>query len=380
MAIRINDNSSAFVGRVEPSFGEFTASIEGDFTPAANDTYTGTLNRAMGSFTARFASLDWPLNGHALMGNYGISAQDRQTTDEPDGIPGLTWNSEKDVVIIQTLGWTNSGLNDLAAERLKRLKDANPATKILWYFLPAEVSKPDSLGINITTTENYNLINSGTRGNANWYQVDVNGNKVESQFDPPRVHRANAYVPQFNNNNSFGKTMIEQYFDEHLSMMLEVRSNGEQLFDLVDGLYWDALDSGLELTFLDGSNGSISIQPDQNRDGTAESRYGETIPPDQNNEDGYGGARMQRRGAITGLNYYQELFGPTKVMARNGSKDGLDYYLSQGDGSPYSDPPDTNEFYQQFDLSLRRILGLRFFELLPGFPGPNSATGFVANP
>lgn len=303
---------------------------------------------------------DWPLlGGFEFYGGYMISDQSGNFENDPAGLPSLDWNAEKDVLIIQTLGWRISGLLDSAAERIRRIKDINPDIKIGWYFLPAEVSKDTGVSSVGYPDEIYDLINSPTRGTTNWYQVDVDGNKLESQFDPPRIHRANAYVPQFNDNNSFGRTMIEQFWAEHEQAFTEVRANGERLIDLIDFAYWDALDSGLERTFADGSDGSIARAPDQNRDGSAEGRFSEDIPANVDDEDGYGGARMQRRGAMIGLREFESVFaGTNTLMWRNGTKDGI-LYTAQN----LSDPPDTNEFYQQFDGSIHeRInndLGLR---------------------
>lgn len=319
--------------------------------------FTNTVAVAVqNAVSAPAPAQDWPLNGWAMYGGYQISSQGEQFTDNPSGLPMLTWNTEKDVLIVQGLGWQDSTLLDTAAQRFKTFKDISPNSRLLYYYIasePTKVIQGSSVGYN---DEVRDLINSPTRGDSQtWYLRNGQGNLVESQFDPVLFHRANCYATQFQNNNSFGRNFAEQFLQEHYDNFSVTRSNGERIIDLLDGLYWDVVDAAPERVFVDGSNGATSEGIDQNQDGSEEGRFDETIPTPTTNEDGYGGARMHRRGIADWVSTFESIFAGTDfVLWGNGTNDGLFYDIG---GLSTGDSVDTSELYQLMDGTIHERIG-----------------------
>lgn len=341
MPIVIGAREDAQDGRIRPTMSPFTTSLEGSIGSTAD--IDGALQRSMGPFRSRFQDRSWPQNGWAMYGGYQISFQELQFIDEPGGVPNKTWNEEKDIMVIQGLGWRSDSLMEAAATRFQQFKENNPNSKLLYYWIASEPTKPSELGGGIVgyNDETYELINDETRGNTGWYLTDENGNLVESRFDATRFHRADCYAQQLQPVNSFNRTFVEQWIFEHYVSFIQQRPDG-RLLDYLDGVFWDVVPPLPEPVFLDGSNGNTSDSADYNRDGaitSLDSRGNETIPANPDDEDAYGAARIHRRGAVTWIPEMESAFSPAFSFWRNGTEDGIRF-----------DAGDVSTAYNQYEF------------------------------
>lgn len=334
MPIRIIDESDATVdGALGITAAGCSTSFVGAVTGVASND--GAINRTLDGATISLTDNPWPQNGDALYGGYITASQAKQFTTEPF----KSWNEQMDIFIVQGLGWRDNNVLDQAATYFNAYKQANPISKLGYYFIASEPTKPGSLGPTISgyNDEVYQLINAGPpRGTTDWYLRNPSGDLVESRFNPVLFHRANCYCVQFQTLNGNGSSFAAQFLLEHFLAFDQPRPAGK-LRDLTDFMFMDVVPPLPEPVFQDGSNGATSDSFDQNNDGAAETRNDETTPANPANENGYGGARMHRRGAKQWLDIFKTLFGPNYPLWCNGTEDGIRYDFNLSSGDPLQD-------------------------------------------
>lgn len=342
-------------GGVQPTMGEFTASLSGEHTLIADSD--GFLQRSLAPFTASFRDGErWPINGWALTGGYMISDANQLETE-----PYATWNAEKDLCITQGFG-PLPFIIEAFTRRYTYQKGINPNIKLLYYVDYTGV-RADNTGDVGWPDYNRDLMTSGTRGGGeSWWWHNTAGDRVTAPFAPTTDYEINQCV-QFLPNNSFGRNMPQQILFEMQEEGAKVNPEGVFL-DVWDGIYLDVVPPTYQQPIVFGQPG-VNTNVDLNEDGVAESRSDEDIPVDPNDEDGYGGARMHRRALVQFIDFAQNIFGGDIIVWRNASRDGLDY--TSGSLSTSTHPQTNSEYYQRWhggiqefsdlDIGLRRDLG-----------------------
>ena len=339
MPIHLQD-SSGVNGGIAPTMSSFTVSMTG-----ASDTQPdvdGSLNRSMGGFKVSFGDPTWPANSWFMTGGYQISNAGVQLVIEPY----LTDNATKDLCVCQMHGPYTGTVTSFTGH-YKNVKTINPNCKVGTYTSPSEVKKVESYvqGRVGWSTWTYELVNSGSRGNTQWYLRDENGNLVQSKFSSNNA-RMN-WCLQFLDDNSLGLNYAEQFFSEFFAQASVVNANGLFL-DYVDFIFLDVAPPRGQEVYEYSVSPLVEVRPDLNNDGSSDDDLdGEEIPADITDEDGYGGARMVRRGLVQWIPAFKNIWPPSMVLWRNSTRDGLDY--SSGPLGDSIHPLDQSAFYQAWE-------------------------------
>jgi hypothetical protein len=327
----------------------FTADVVAK--PATNDVDVTASLATMGlSGNNVFISAsvpNWPSNGWAMTGQSIFAA-----TDILQNEPYITWATERDLLFHQGLGWIHEGTNNAVTTRLKNLKDRNPNLKIILYTIfDTGLSTSDgsalSTGGGIGYQENMSdLLLSSSRSRPDWLLKSADDQQLYGSGGGERyAHRVQCYCTQFQTNNSFGRNLPEQVFHEHKTNFSVPRTDGV-LLDYIDGMFFDVIGPMPQKTW-DVNFQFYAGVGDLNNDGTNETKADETIPADPTNENGYGGARMYRRGIATvdrcWNTTFWNTFGSQMAWGGNVTEHGIKYDFELANATL-----STNEMYQTF--------------------------------
>lgn len=311
-------------------------------------TFRKSSNKLIrGGSTGVAAAGSWPENAWFLTGGYQISNADEQFVDEP----WLTYNAEKDVLIPQMFAPDRS--MEAFTGYYKNVKDYNPNIKILSYSSPSVVRKSEVYA-NGNSLVDYAYRVIVDAGESDWYLYDDAANLLQAKFSF-NYTRAN-WCLQFQTDNSSGRNYAEEYFQQWHDNATTSNANGFMI-DYIDGIYIDVAPPSPQEVYDYSSSPRTQSKPDFNNDGTADEDDEETIPDPITNEDGYGGARMERRGMVQWVDAFKGIFGSDFALFRNGTRDGLNYnWPSGGELKASTHAMTDSEFYQKWEGGNNEII------------------------
>lgn len=123
MAIRINDNSSNFVGKVSPTVDDFTSSLVGTFTSDNTAVIDGNINRALGKFRASFKDG----SEHPKSKNGFCHVQKNSVSKIHDNTDPLYLVARcADLIQAQELGWFNASGRSNTLPLFQDIIESNP--------------------------------------------------------------------------------------------------------------------------------------------------------------------------------------------------------------------------------------------------------------
>ena len=273
-----------------------------------------------------------PVNGWAMQAGYQIA-----NLDQFDSDPEKTWNAEKDLLVIPGRALNHTQTIQAHITRIQGLKAINPRLRVMMYTNPGQVRK--TYATQAASSGHFwrgTLINSGTRGDDDWYAKDVNGNKVEHKFNSNdnKANEADHLIPT----NSFGRTYAEQSWED-CHTAYSILHSGNALINQIDGFFQDVVPPLPDAVFELDSSPRNEVAIDYEQDGTPDSRT-DNSPT--------GGATKWRTGQVQWITKFRAKFGTSLAYMQNNTRDGTDYTSGSNDKFPISD----SEFYRVTDLGL----------------------------
>ncbi len=326
-AVNPKDNGDQTITLPSPGAGnqwdhlgaaDFTEAVQDpDINDGAENVTTLTIKEREGQVIKRVKS--WPINGWAMQGGYQIGDSPGQMTDEPK----RTYNGEKDLHIYQS-----RHQSQVVAE-LARLQDygANfPHCKLTPYVIPGEYSKTQNFSF---TTHTRELINDPINGNLDWDLFNTTPVKVEADFNPTSLWKANesSVTP----NNSLGESYPEAYH----KMLHGFYQDGR--IDFMHGMYHDVCPPVPQKVKI--NNGASGSNFDYEKDGSSTARTGDdaNLPA--------GGGTLFRLGIQRFRDSYTALFGSERAYLENVTRYGFDYRNGNMTKFPLTD----SEWFQSRD-------------------------------
>lgn len=288
----------------------------------------------------------WPENGWFLTGGYQISNMNQMLEE-----PWASYNAEKDLVIMQSFTPDYDWTRTMATEATKNQKRINPNIKVLGYTSPGEARKVEFASTGPSIADYNRRFIRGSLGHLDWFMKDPDGNPVEGLFSN-QYQRINYGGTNFTPNNVDGDRHDVAYWKEYYRL-LNIPNTEGVLNDWWDGLYFDVVPpkSQKVLVYADPPlDPRVSSAQDLDENGQGDILDDETIGV-EGDESSWGDCRKYRRGIINWVDSFRDIFGPDKVIFRNGTRDLLDYSSDTLGDSLYS--MSQSEFYEYWDSGMQ---------------------------
>ena len=312
MAIRINDNSSIFSGKMGVTISSFSPDFDGEFTSDSPASYDGALVRSLDSFDVSLQDSTWPSFWPQAAATYTISGL---TT-----VLGQEWTAHRDLVHLQGRPWpTNGNTQTLCADGIEALQNQfGTHTKYCMYVMN-NWAKNDP---NSHRYLQYQLIEAQDNPLL-WKGATAGGDVLFGTKDQEDAYMTNMsdVCPE----QGSGVAGQQKYYEAYHDRLFDRWTLGSDMTDgRISGVYWDGLDptNAFPQPRVGSSTGAdYDSSPDYDHDGSIA----------DNSQDDY------RRGHLDAVDYVytasQSIFtdSSTCFVSTNGGRDRAYYDAGTSD-------------------------------------------------